>query len=106
MGSSGTGRCALDQAFHEAPAAAEAAFEASHAAVIALVIIAEQVQQPVKRQDPQLSRKGMARLARLAPGGSCGNHDIAEVTPLVGRKRQDIRWFVFPSVSAVQGLDT
>jgi len=39
---------ALDQSFCKSAEAAEAALEASHAAVIALVIIAEQMQQAVQ----------------------------------------------------------
>jgi hypothetical protein len=98
------GSCgALDQPFDQAAAAAEAALEASHAAVIALVIIAEQMEQPVERKDAKLSRKGMAGFPRLTPGHAGGNHDVAEVSPLVSGKRQDVGWFVFLSVLVVQG---
>ena len=87
------GHCAaLDQPFDQAAAAAKAALDASHAAVIALVIIAEQVQQAVQRQHAQLGRERMPGLARLAPGDAGGNHDVAEVSPLIGWKRQDVGW--------------
>jgi len=74
---------ALDQAFHELAAASEASFGASHAAVIALVIIAEQVQQAMERQDSQLGCQRMTGDAGLAPGDAGGNHDVTEVSALV-----------------------
>jgi hypothetical protein len=77
---------ALDQAFHEPAAASEASFGASHAAVIALVIIAEQVQQAMERQDAQFGRERMTGVAGLASGDSGGNHDVTEVSALVSGK--------------------
>jgi hypothetical protein len=77
---------ALDQAFHEAAAASEAAFGASHAAVIALVIIAEQMQQAMERQDTQFGPERMTGLASLASGDAGGNHDVAEVSALISGK--------------------
>ena len=40
-----------------------------------VVVVAEQVQETVKRQDPQLGGVGMAGLGRLAPGDAGGNDD-------------------------------
>jgi hypothetical protein len=77
---------ALDQAFHEPAAPSEASFGASHAAVIAFVIIAEQVQQAMERQDTQFGRERMTGVAGLASGDSGGNHDVTEVSALVSGK--------------------
>jgi hypothetical protein len=74
---------ALDQALHEPAAASEASFGASHAAVIALVIIAEQVQQAMERQDTQLGCQRMTGVAGLASGDSRGNHHVTELSALI-----------------------
>ena len=40
---------------------------ARHRAVVALVIVAEQVQQAMEREHPELGRVGVARRPRLPP---------------------------------------
>jgi hypothetical protein len=47
------------------------------------VIIAEQVQQAMERQDSQLGCQRMTGDAGLAPGDAGGNHDVTEVSALV-----------------------
>ena len=73
------GSCPLDQPFTKPAAPAQAAFEPGHVAVIALVIIAEQMQQAMQCQHAQLGRRAYARPrvpgARQLPL----NHDIAEI---------------------------
>ena len=49
-----------------------------HPPAVPLVIVAEQVQQPVQREHPQLGRLAVAGVARLALGDAAGDHDVAE----------------------------
>jgi hypothetical protein len=80
------GSCPLDYALAEAAALAEPPLEPGHPAVIALVIIAEQVQQAMERQDTQFCCERMTRVAGLASGDSGGNYDVTEVSALVCRE--------------------
>ena len=54
------------------------ALDAAHAPVVALVIVAEQVQQAVQRQHPPLGELRVAGLARLTPRHAPRDHDVAE----------------------------
>lgn len=55
----------FDQTFAQRTFSPQARLEAAHLAAVALVIVAKQMEQPVKREDAQLGRLGMARVARL-----------------------------------------
>jgi len=58
----------------------QALLDRSHAAVIALMIVAEEVQQAVKGEDPKLNSGAVAGLTRLARGHPAGDDDVAEKT--------------------------
>ena len=47
------------------------------------MIVAEEMEQPVKGEDPNLGLKGMAGLSRLTPGDAGRDHHIAELTRLL-----------------------
>ena len=72
------------------PLTAQPALEPGHPAVIALVIIAEQVQQAVQRQHPQLGLQRMPGLPGLPARDARGNHDVAQFARLAGGKRQHV----------------
>ena len=69
---------ALDQPLAQAALAAQAALDAAHPAAVALVIVAEQVQQAVEREDAQLGQLGVARRARLTPRDAARDDDVAQ----------------------------
>jgi len=52
-----------------------------------VVIVAQQVQQPVQRQDTEFSPLGMASHPRLTSGHSARDHDVAEKTVYRGGRR-------------------
>ena len=54
--------------------------DAPHLAGVALVVVAEQMEQAVQRQDPQLGQLRVTRLARLPPGDAAGDHDLPQET--------------------------
>ena len=93
---------AFNQPLDEPALEAQAPFEASHPAVIVLVIIAKKVQQAMQRQHSKLDRDGMPGLPRLTARNSCRNHDIAEFPWLVGGKGQDVGSHVLASVSLIE----
>ena len=70
---------ALDQAGTEAAGLAQPRLDPRHPAPVVrrVMIVAEQVQQAVQRQDLQLGRVGVAGLGRLAPGDAGGNDEVA-----------------------------
>jgi len=68
----------LDQALPQAALAPEPPLDSPHLSAIALVVVPQQVQQPVQGQDPEFGELGMPRLAGLAAGDAAGDHDIAE----------------------------
>ena len=73
-------RRALDQAGRKAAFPAQAPFDALHSCPVprALMIVPQQVQQPVQSQDFQLGGVRMAGSASLAPRHTGGNRDVAE----------------------------
>ena len=75
----------FDQALVQTALPAEPGLEAGHPAVIVLVIIAEQVQESVQRQHPQLGLKGMPGIARLPACDAGGDDDVTQVPTLFGR---------------------
>jgi hypothetical protein len=76
----------LDQPFTQAGLAAQPAFEPSHPAVIALVIIAKKVQKTMQSQDADLGSEGVPRLAGLSARHTRRNHHIAQIPRFFGRK--------------------
>ena len=68
---------ALDQALAKACLAAQPAFDTSHAAVIALVIIAKKVQKTMQCQHAELRLERVPGIASLAACHAVGDHDIA-----------------------------
>jgi len=46
--------------------------------MVALVIVAEKMQKPMKRQDLELGQLGVARVARLTPRHASGDDDVPE----------------------------
>jgi hypothetical protein len=96
----------FNQPLDEPALAAQSPLQASHPAIIVLVIIAKKVQQAMQRQHPQLDRQGMAGLTGLTGRNSRCNHDIAEFARLAGGKRQHVRYPVFAAVAVIQRADT
>ena len=68
----------LDQALAQPALAPQPPLDPRHPAVVALVIVAEQVQQAVQREHPQLGALVVAGGARLAPRDAAGDHDVAQ----------------------------
>jgi hypothetical protein len=81
----------FNQPLDEPALAAQPPFQASHPAVIVLVIIAKKVQQTMQRQHPQLNCQGVAGLPGLTARNSRSYHDIANVAGLAGGKREHVR---------------
>jgi hypothetical protein len=67
----------FNQPLDEPALTAQAPFQASHPAIIVLVIIAKKVQQAMQGQDPELNRARVPRLPGLAARKSFSDHDIA-----------------------------
>ena len=63
----------------DAVTAQEPALEPAHPPIVALVIVAEQVQQTVKRQHAKLVVLAMPHLPGLPPGDASRDDDVAEV---------------------------
>jgi hypothetical protein len=93
---------ALDQPLGESALVAQSPLEASHPAVIALVIIAKKVQEAVQGQHAQLDGNRMTGLPGLTARNSSRNHDIAKFPGLSGGKRQHVGRSVLAEVSAVE----
>src|SRR2546428_4677971 len=79
-------------------------FDAAHAAVVSLVVIAKQMKQAVERKDLHLGRFGVSRIARLAPRDPAGDDDLAEETLRWGwiGKAENVCRVVRAPVPAVQ----
>src|SRR5262245_41988206 len=71
----------LDQPFTQATPPSQPALELQHAPVVALVVVAKQMQQAVKRQHAQLRQGGMAGGASLAPGHAARDHNVSKIRP-------------------------
>jgi hypothetical protein len=56
----------------------EPPLDARHQAVVALVVVTEQMQQSVQGQHLQLGQLGMASIPRLAASDAAGDDDVAE----------------------------
>ena len=82
--------------------AAQAPLQASHPAIIVLVIIAKKVQQAMQGQHPQLDRQRVAGLPGLTGRNSCCYHDIAEFAWLCRWKGEHVRYAVFVAVSVIE----
>jgi hypothetical protein len=67
----------FNQPLGEPALTAQAPFEASHPAIIVLVIIAKKVQQAMQGQNPELDRAGVPGLPGLAARKSFSYHYIA-----------------------------
>ena len=66
----------LDQPFAQASPAAQPPLHELHPSIVALVVVAEQVKQAMKREKPKLVELGMAGDARLATGDAPGDDDV------------------------------
>jgi hypothetical protein len=95
----------FNQPLDEPALAAQAPFQASHPAIIVLVIIAKKMQQAMQSQDPELDRARVPRLPGLAAGKSFSNHDIAKIARLASGKREHVRYPVLAAVTAIQRAD-
>jgi hypothetical protein len=69
--------CAFHEAFAEAAFPPQSVLHPPHASVVALVIVADQVQEPMKRQHAKLGPLGMMSLASLTPRNAAGNDDVS-----------------------------
>jgi len=67
----------LDEAFAKTAPATQPAFEPHHLPVVALVIVAEEVQQSMEREHAQFGLFRVARLPRLALRDSARDDDVA-----------------------------
>ncbi len=67
----------LDEAFAQTASAPQPAFEPHHLPVVALVIVAEEVQQSMEREHAQFGLFAVASLARLPGRDATRNHDVA-----------------------------
>jgi hypothetical protein len=52
--------------------------------VVAFVIVPEQMQEPVEREDAKLGRLGVAGLVRLPAGDATGDSNVAEEPITIG----------------------
>jgi hypothetical protein len=79
---------AVDEASREPSLASQTRFHSRHGALVPpiLVIEAEQMEEAMQREDPQLRAQRMAHFDRLPPRNPCRDHDIPEETLLVGWK--------------------
>jgi len=92
----------FNQPLDEPALTAQAPFQASHPAIIVLVIIAKKVQQAMKGQHLQLDWQGVPGLLGLTGCNPRCDHDIAEISGFLSRERQHIGCRVFAAVLAVQ----
>ena len=75
-----------------------------------MVIVAEEVEEAVEGEDPQLGGVGVSRLAGLPPGHAGGDGDVAQERVAVGhpvrrREREDVSGAIDPGKVAVQPPD-
>jgi hypothetical protein len=72
------GHCrSLDQAFAQTALTPKALFGAAHLTRVALVVVAEQVQQPMQSQDPELGQLRVPRFPSLSPRHSSRDYDLS-----------------------------
>ena len=69
---------ALDQSLAQAALPAQTAFEAQHATVVLFVIVAEEVQEAVQGEDPELGAFRVTRCAGLVFGDTSRDDDVPE----------------------------
>jgi len=70
----------FDQALTQPALSAQPFFDAAHASAVALVVVAEEMQEPVQREDAQLGGLAVARVACLALRHAAGDYDVSEKT--------------------------
>lgn len=68
----------LDQSLTKPRSSQQALLECSHPSPVALMIVAEEVQEAMQRQDPKLNSNWMPQVPSLAPGDTAGDDDVAE----------------------------
>ena len=68
----------LDEPFAEATQAAQPPLDLAHPAIIALVVVSEEVKEAMECKDPKLIQLGVPRVASLASGDPAGDDDFAE----------------------------
>jgi hypothetical protein len=68
----------LEQSFVQAALEPEAPLDTEHAAVVALVIVAQEMKEAVESQHSQFGLLAVSRFACLAPRHASGDHDVAE----------------------------
>jgi len=67
-----------DQAVAKTRLAQQPLLDPAHAAVVARVIVAEQVQQAVQRENLQFGELRVPCVARLTAGDAAGDDDVAQ----------------------------
>src|SRR5438105_1836228 len=68
----------FDQPLTQPALAAQPALDAPHAPAVAMMIVAEQVQEAVERENAKLGQFRVARGARLTLRDAPGDYDISE----------------------------
>src|ERR1041385_3260319 len=68
----------LYQAFSQTALPAQPDFDPSHPAIIALVIVSQEMEEPVQRQNLELGQLGMSGVARLPLRHAARDDDISE----------------------------
>ena len=76
----------LDKAFAQATAASQASLDPGHAAVVLLMVVAEEVQETVEREDAHFAAQRMPGRLRLTARDAGGDHHVSEVKRLSGRE--------------------
>ena len=66
----------LDEAVAQTALAPQPPFDSLHSTFVSLMIVAQEVQQPMKRQHFELGQLGVARFTRLAPRDAARDHDV------------------------------
>jgi hypothetical protein len=69
------------------------------------MIVAEQVQQTVQREDAKLRTERVPHLECLTPCDARRNDNVPEKSALARRERQDVGGSVLPPVLSVQCTD-
>jgi hypothetical protein len=82
---------AFDQPLTQAAPQPQPPLQTPHLAVIVFVIIAKEMEEAMEREDPELRANRMAGRDCLPGGNTMCNHDIAELTRLIGGERQHVR---------------
>jgi hypothetical protein len=66
----------LDETCPQAAFPSQPLLEAGHLASVALVVVAEEMEQPVQRQHSQFGQLGVSRFARLPSGDPTRDYDL------------------------------